>query len=57
MAKNLNEESCKHCAGYAQIQTDYGTVRRCKAYKILLEESHVEKERPKWCWEKGDIDD
>lgn len=43
MAKNLNEESCKHCAGYAQIQTDYGTVRRCEAYKKLLEESHVEK--------------
>lgn len=51
MAKNMNKENCKHCAGYAEIPTEHGIVRRCKVYKKLLEESHVENERPKWCQE------
>lgn len=44
-------KSCKCCKECAVVQTEHGIIRRCKVYKKLLEESHVEKERPKWCQE------
>lgn len=51
MSNNVVEkpEKCELCAECAVIPTEYGIVRRCKKYKILLEEKYVEEKRPSWC--------
>lgn len=50
-------EKCKLCIECAVLPSEHGIIRRCKAYKNLLEESHVENKRPKWCKEEGGMDD
>lgn len=49
-----SSNSCNTCIECAVIPSEHGIIRRCKVCKKLLEESHVEKERPKWCplWEQ-----
>lgn len=51
----MGDISCKHCKEYSEVRTEYGIVRRCNRYKILLEEKCAEKVRPDLC-RKG-VDD